>query len=215
MVMWKRKKESNVVALIEDHLNKVEESVQSMISGVEEYLNGNIDSAEAYASKTHDAESKADEIRREIADLLHSGAFLPIFREDVMLLVGMVDKVAGCAQSCCKFIVNQRPEIPTDLSEDFLKITRSSASVLPPLQEGVKSISEDFSATRPKIAEVDRIEREVDNQQGHLSRRIFSTDMDLAHKMHLKQLVDLIADISDIAQDASEILNTLVAKKQV
>ena len=68
---------------------------------------------------------------------------------------------------------------------------------------------------RGKIVEVDRIEAIVDELESQLSRRIYSADLSLAHKMHLKQLVDVIVAISDIAQDAAEILETLVVKKQV
>jgi predicted phosphate transport protein (TIGR00153 family) len=213
--MWWKSEESKVMTLIEDHLRKVEECLQHMFSAIEDYLQGRIDSAQSHTSATDNAESEADDIRREIAELLHRGAFLPIFREDVMELVRMVDEIASYAQTCCKFITNQRPEVPVDLREDFLKITRDSIAVLSPLEAGVTNLSEDFSITREKVAEVHRLESELDEREWHLSCLIFSTDLDLAHKMHLKQLVDVIADIPDTAEDAAEVLETLIVKKQV
>ena len=213
--MWRKREESKVMALIDEHLRKVEECLQSMLSVIENYLQGRIESAESCTSKTHDAESAADDIRRKIVDLLHRGAFLPIFREDVIELVGMVDRIAGHAQDCCNFIMTQRPEVPDTLREDFLKIARDSAAILPPLQEGVAKLSEDFSITRAKVAEIHDIESAVDKLEFQLSCRIFSTDLALAHKMHLRQLVDVIENISDMAEDAAEVLETLVIKKQV
>jgi len=213
--MWRKREESKVMALIDEHLRKVEECLQSMLSVIENYLQGRIESAESCTSKTHDAESEADDIRRKIVDLLHRGAFLPIFREDVIELVGMVDRIAGHAQACCNFIMTQHPEVPDTLKEDFLGITQSSAAILPPLQEGVAKLSEDFSVTRAKVAEIHDIESAVDKLEFQLSCRIFSTDLALAHKMHLKQLVDVIENISDMAEDAAEVLETLVIKKQV
>ena len=213
--MWWKSEESKVMTLIEKHLRKVEESLQHMFSTIEDYLQGRIDSAESHASGTNGTESEADEIRREIADLLHRGAFLPVFREDVMELVRMVDKIASYAQACCKFITIQRPEVPVDLREDFLKITRNSIAILTPLESGVSNLSEDFSITREKAAEVHLMESELDEQEWQLSSRIFSADLSLAHKIHLKQLVDVIADIPDTAEDAAEVLETLIVKKQV
>lgn len=213
--MWRKREESKVMALIDEHLRKVDECVQSMLSVIENYLQGRIESAESCTSKTQDAESEADEIRRAIVDLLHRGAFLPIFREDVIELVGMVDKIAGHAQACCNFIITQRPEVPDTLREDFLKIARDSAAILPPLQEGVAKLSEDFSITRAKVAEIHDIESAVDKLEFQLSCRIFSTDLALSHKMHLKQLADVIENISDMAEDAAEVLETLIIKKQV
>jgi predicted phosphate transport protein (TIGR00153 family) len=213
--MLRRRKESMVMVLIEDHLKKVEESLQCMLSELEDYLQGKGDSAESLTSMTHKAESEADDIRRDIVELLHRGAFLPLFREDVMVLVGTVDEIASHAQACCRFIAIQRPEIPDDLKDDFLKMARRSAASLPPLRESVTKMSEDFSIALENAASVHDIESEVDKLVAELSRRIFSADMNLAHKMHLKHFVDLIEDISDTAEDAAEILETLVVKKQV
>jgi len=213
--MLRRRKENKVMVLMEDHLKKVEESLQCMLSGLEDYMQDKVDSVESFSSMTHKAESEADEIRRNIADLLHRGAFLPLFREDVMVLVGMVDEIASHAQACGRFIAIQRPEIPAALKEDFLKIAQRSVACLPPLREGVTKMSEDFSITLANVTSVRDIESEVDELDGELSRRIFSADLSLAHKIHLKHFVDLLEDISDTAEDAAEILETLVVKKQV
>ena len=213
--MRRKSAEKKVMALIQEHLKKVKESLENMLSAIEDYLKDNIDSAELHASRTNKAESEADDIRREISSLLHQGAFLPVFREDVMELVKMVDEIAGHAQDCCKFVTIQRPEIPAELREDFLGITRDSIASLPPLQEGMANLSEDFSSTRAKIAEISDIESALDESDARLSRRIFSADLHLAHKMHLKQLVNVITGITDIAEDAAEVLEALIVKKQI
>lgn len=213
--MWRKRGESEVMTLIESHLEKVGETLQSMLSAIESYLQGRMDSAEFFVSETHSAESEADDIRREISDLLHKGAFLPLFREDVMTLVATVDEMASHAEGCCDFIIIQRPNVPDALKEDFLKVARDSVAILSPLQEGVTKLSEDFSVTRAKVEEVHVAESAVDDLERELSRCIFSTDLTLAQKMHLKHLVDVIVDIPDIAEDAAEILETLIVKKQV
>ena len=213
--MWGKREENKVMALMEEHLIKVGESLQSMLSVIEDYLQGSMDVAESSASKSDRAESEADGIRREIAERLHQGAFLPIFREDVMQLVSMVDRMAGQAEYCCNFIVIQRPETPDALIDDFLKLARDSVAILSPLQEGVTGLSEDFSITRGKMAEVHTAESDIDELEQELSRRIFSTDLTLAKKIHLQQLVDVIGDIPDMAEDAAEVLESLIVKKQV
>lgn len=213
--MWRKREESKVMDLIQKHLGKVGESLQNMLSAMENYLQGRIEDTESFVLMTHSTESEADDIRREIADLLHKGAFLPLFREDVMELVMTVDKMASHAEDCSDFIIIQRPEVPDALKDDFLKVAQDSVAILLPLQEGVAKLSEDFSMTRAKVAEVHIAESAVDHQERELSRRIFSTDLTLAQKMHLNQLVDVIVDIPDIAEDAAEILETLIVKKQV
>ena len=203
------------MALIDGHIVKVEESLQSMLSALEDYLGGRVESAGSFASMTRRAESEADEIRREIADLLHRGAFLPVFREDVIELVAVIDRIAECAQDCCKLIMTQHPDVPAGLKEAFLEIAKDSVSSFSPLQEGTAKLSEDFSVARERITEVHSIESAVDETEWQLCSNIFSTDLSLAQKMHLKQLVDVIVAVSDISEDAAEILDTLIVKKQI
>ena len=213
--MWRRRRESKVMALIDEHMKKVEECLQGMVSVLELHFQDRMGSAEPCSSGIRRVESEADDIRRDIADLLHRGAFLPIFRQDVMELVVMVDRIADCAQDCSKFIVVQRAEVPDTLRESFLRIARDSAAVLSPLEQGVTGLSGDVSTTRAKVAEVHRIESAVDELEWQLSCQIFSADLPLAHKIHLQQLVDVIGSITDIAEDAAEVLETLVIKRQV
>ncbi len=213
--MWKKREENKVMALLEKHLEKVGESLQNMLSAIEDYLKGDLDSAESFASKTHSAESEADDVRREIRGLLHEGAFLPIFREDVMTLVATVDEMASHAEACSDFITIQHPDVPDSLKGDIMKVAQDSVAILLPLKEGVTKLSEDFSITHAKVAEVHVAESEVDDLERELTRRIFSTEQTLAQKMHLKHLVDMIVDIPDIAEDAAEILDTLIVKKRV
>ena len=207
--------EKQVMSLMEEHLSNVEVGLQNMLSVVESYFSGDLDSAESFTGKVHNAEETADDIRREISEMLHTGAFLPIFREDVIKLVGMMDTIIGCAQQCCRFITIQRPDVPDELKESFREVTRKSVAILSPLQESVENLSKDFDVIAEKVNEVHRLESELDHSEWELSRRIFSTDLPLANKMHLRQLVDMILDISDITEDSAEVLEALVAKKQV
>lgn len=213
--MWGRREENKVMTLIGEHLEKVGESLQSMLSALQSYLQGDMSSAESYASKADIAESEADDIRRDISERLHQGAFLPIFREDVMKLVVTVDEMAARAEECCDFIVIQCPEVSEELKDDFLSVARDSVAILSPLQDGMINLSKNFSLTREKVAEIHIDESKVDDLERELARRIFSTDLTLAQKMHLKHLVDLIVDIPDIAEDAAEIMEVLIVKKQV
>lgn len=53
--MWRKRGESKVMALIDEHLKKVEECLQNMLSAIEDYLQGKMDDAESCTSRTRDA----------------------------------------------------------------------------------------------------------------------------------------------------------------
>ncbi len=209
------RKEEEVISLMDQHLEKVEECLESMRKTIEDYLEGNIDSAKANSLKTHNLEGAADGLRRRIVEGFYKGAFLPALRKDLIGLTLSVDKVADRAESCCDFIMLTRPHIPEELKEDFLKITIDSIAVFTPLKEGKMNLFKDFSLSREKTIEVHGLEARVDDEEWKLNRRVFTSELSLAQKMFFKDLIWHIASISDVIEDAADVLEILIIKKQV
>lgn len=209
------RREEEVISLMDQHLEKVGECLESMKKTVENYLKGDIDSAKANSLKTHNLEGEADGLRRRIIEEFYKGAFLPALREDLIGLALVVDKIADLAESACDFIMLTRPDIPEELKEDFRKITIDSLATFPPLREGKTNLFKDFSLSRKKTVEVHELERKVDDEEWKLNRRIFASGLLLSQKMLLREVVWHIAEISDVTEDAADVLEILIIKKQV
>jgi hypothetical protein len=209
------RREEEVISLMDQHLEKVEECLESMRKTVEDYLKGDIDSAKANGLKTHNLEGEADGLRRRIIEEFHKGAFLPALREDLIGLALSVDKVADRAESTCDFIMLTRPDILEEFKEDFRKITIDSIAVFSPMKEGKRNLFKDFSLSREKTIEVHGLEAKVDDEEWKLNRRIFTSELPLARKMHLRDVVWHIASVSDVIEDAADVLEVLIIKKQV
>ncbi len=209
------RREEEVISLMDQHLEKVGECLESMRKTVEDYLGGNIDSAKANSLKTHNLEGAADGLRRRIIEEFHKGAFLPALREDLIGLALAIDKIADRAESTCDFIMLTRPDIPEEFKEDLRKITIDSLAVFPPLKEGKINLFKDFSLSREKTIEVHGLEAKVDDEEWNLNRRIFTSELLLSQKMLLRDVVWHIASISDVIEDAADVLEVLIIKKQV
>ena len=78
------RREEEVISLMDQHLEKVGECLESMKKTIEDYLKGDIESAKANGLKTHNLEGAADGLRRRIIEAFHKGAFLPALREDLI-----------------------------------------------------------------------------------------------------------------------------------
>ncbi len=209
------RREEEVISLMDQHLDKVEECLESMRKTIEDYLNGEIESAKANGLKTHNLEGAADGLRRRIIEEFHKGAFLPALREDLIGLALSIDKVADRAESTCDFIMLTRPDIPEELREDFLKLTINSIAVFPSLKEGKINLFKDFSLSRAKTIEVHGLEAKVDDDEWKINRRIFTSELLLSQKMLLRDVAWHIASISDVIEDAADVLEVLIIKKQV
>ncbi|MBU4561403.1 DUF47 family protein, partial [bacterium] len=150
---------------------------------------------------------------REVIQHLYEGAFLPIYRGGLIKFAETLDKVADHAESGCDFLLCQRPEIPEEYKEKILKMTKDSVACFEPLKEAVSNLFEDFSVLREKTKEVNELESKVDTDEWKITHEIFTSTLPLASKMHLKELVWHICEISDVCQDAADCLESLVVQK--
>lgn len=212
------KKEKKVVGLILKHLDFIDECLKNCIKTVEFYIEGNISEAKIWAHKTRGSESEADLIRYEIRDNLYSGAYLPVLREDIYKLVESFDKVGNAAEACSIFFLNQRPSIPDEMKSKFLAVSKESFGIIDALKSaGLCYFSGDcdIKTVREYTKEVGVQESRVDKLEWDLTKEIFVSSLEFAHKMHLKLCLDHMGEISDRAEDAGDQLELVTLKSVV
>lgn len=212
------KKEKKVIKLIEKHANKVEKCLNTALNALQDYLNGDIESAKKLARKTDNLETEADLIRHDIRDKLYGGAYMPVLREDVYRLVESMDTVANAAEKCCDVFLNQRPDIPEFLKKDFLAITTASIGIMEPLKHALICYLKGLcpiEVSRQHAREVGIIESQVDSLGWDLTKKIFTADLKRSHKLHLKICVEHIVDVTDKAEWAADHLEIVALKAMI
>ncbi|UCD31976.1 MAG: DUF47 domain-containing protein [Desulfobacterales bacterium] len=216
MIIFKKEKE--VIELIEKHADKMEECLSKAIKTLEAYLDNNIDEAKILARETDKIELEADLIRHDIRDKLYSGAYMPLIREDIYKLVESIDMVANSAEKCCDFFLNQRPVIPDFLKTDYLEVIKESLGVSAPLKHAVlcylKGICP-IEVARQHSKEIGLIESSVDKMEWDITKKIFPSDLDYSHKIHLRLCLDTIVEVADLAEDAADRLELVTLKSMI
>ncbi len=212
------KKEEKVRKLILEHLSNVHNSVTQATLVMKEYLAGDTQQAEFHAARGKEYEHQADVIKVQIRRMLNAGAFLPQIRADVHSLVDSVDKLSDSAEKVATFLVYQTPDIPGRFEDELQEILTLSASCFNELRKGMK----DFFKPKGKIEtlhehvrRVGQLESEIDSRQASLERQIFASDLELAHKLHLSELIDRCVRISDRAERVSDLLESAVMRSVV
>jgi len=209
------KKEKEVIELIIKHLDVVEDCAKTSLKAGEFYLQDDISQAKDHARKSQSLESQADLIRHDIRDKLYSGAYLPLLREDVYKLVESIDKVANAAEACCDFFLNQRPAVPKEMVPHFLAVTRESLGIIVSLKLAVLCYLKGdckIETVRDHTKEIGLQESRVDKLEWDLTKQIFISEMDFAHRLHLKLCLDSIVEVSDRAEDAGDQLELATLK---
>jgi predicted phosphate transport protein (TIGR00153 family) len=212
------KKEKHVRKLILAHLNEVQECLMESRNVIEDYIAGDLDSALQRVNSVIEIESRADLLERQIREVLLDGAFLPHIRSDVYRLVEAVDAIAGKSESVARFMWDQSPEIPEQFEADLLDIFRQSLNCFLELRKALRAYFKpkgEIEILHIHVARVCEIETEVDARESALIRQIFTSQLELAEQIHLKQLVSTIGNIADLSEDASDELEFAAMKSVV
>jgi predicted phosphate transport protein (TIGR00153 family) len=212
------KKEQEVIDLIEKHADKMEECLSTAIKTIQAYLKDNIDEAKKHGRETDEIEKQADIIRHEIRNKLYFGAYMPLLREDIYKLVESIDMVANSAEKSCDFFLNQRPIIPDFLKLEYLEAVKESFGVSAPLKHALLCYLKGLcpiEVARQHARDIGLLESKVDQIEWDVTKKIFSSDLDYSHKIHLKLCLDTIVEVSDIAEDAADRLELVTLKSMV
>jgi uncharacterized protein Yka (UPF0111/DUF47 family) len=55
----------------------------------------------------------------------------------------------------------------------------------------------------------------VDQIEWDITKKIFSSDLDYSHKIHLKLCLDTIVEVSDLGEDAADRLELVTLKSMI
>ncbi len=214
--MFFGQKESKTNDLMQQHIHKVQETLDLFEELIEAYLGGESDFTDLSLA-VHDKEHEADEARREVENNLYEGAFMPVFREDYFVFTELVDQVADRAETCADMIGQQDPEIPEIFQSDLKELTHEVTQSFDSL-EGVPELLESGSKDeiRERVRDIGSDEEAVDKLEWNLIERVWEyEDFDLAHKMQLRDLINLVASIADKIERVSDRMNIMIVKRKL
>lgn len=207
------KKESQVRDGVIEHVDAVERSVGQLDEAVRTYL----DDGEAFedqARAVHDIESEADRIRKRTERVLFEGAFLPTHREDYFLLLERLDEVADKAEDVANHVVLTRPEVPDELRGAVEGILDNMVEMQALLGRTVRTLFEDTSKVEDLVAEMKSFEEAVDEAEFDLVRRVFEREGETAEKILVKDMVEMLARITDMIEDVGDHAAIVVVKRR-
>lgn len=216
MKLFFGKKEEKVIKLFTKHLEKVEEGVSLLNNLVESYLETDMKKSEEILERISKTESEADDLRRKTESEMYGGAFLPNFRGELLELVESVDKVMNKIQSVSEIIVFQKPKIPDEFKESFLKQIQMVKKTYKYLKKSIESVFENIEESGGFIQKVEEMEHKEDIIEKEILKSLFTMkNLNLADKLQLKELFMQIGDIADRAEDASDKVEIIILKRSI
>jgi len=209
------KKKGKVQELIQEQINLVAQGLGFLKEAVELYLEGDKEGCELKTRVVEQMETKADEAKREAEKTLYEGMYLPLFREDLLDLMELIDDVADEAERIADFLSIESPEIPSPWNEKMRKIVEKGILAFNLFRESFMLLHEDTQKAFSHAYKVKEVEKEVDHLQDGLNREIFQSNLQLAHKIQLRDLVIRMGFISDSSENAADKISMISIKRRI
>ncbi len=168
-----------------------------------------------YLEQTHKYESRADDIREDIKELMYSKALIPESRGDIMGLIENLDELPGLFEDVLYTIQTQQLLLPACIHQDIEEMVGFAL-------ESVDLVVQEVEALLRKSEDINELAKVIDQNESrcdHIERRmiitVFRSDLDPFVKLQLKDLIALLGSILDQADRVSRRIHIINIKRRV
>jgi len=164
-------------------------------------------------------ESEADDIKRNIRNHLPKGILMPVDKFQFFDYLKEQDKVLDEVEDALFWLSFRPSGIPDEVASDIHHLVEAVIPAIERLPDLVALATEYFrrksedQRTKMKslIRDIRQYERETDHLERELKFKIFGSMKDPLVVFHLIRLVEIVADIADHAQNASDRMRAMIA----
>ena len=212
-MLWK--KEKSIIDKIKTYLDQVDRCRDGFRVCIEKLITEpQSEENAAIVEEVHRSESRADDLRRSIEFQLYERALIPESRGDVLGLIETLDAIPGLFQSLCYQLLLERITFPDQFRERYLHLVDVNIKAYDLVRQAVVGLfySNDV---KEQTDLVDAVESDSDHIERSLIRDIFSSKLDKADKILLKEIVVNTGDISDQAETVKDRLALAIIKRKI
>ncbi|VAV96440.1 Phosphate transport regulator (distant homolog of PhoU) [hydrothermal vent metagenome] len=201
---------------IDSFFDKLSESSVVYRLAVRVYLKeGANEEFEERLVRVNKLESEADDLRRDIETQLYSNTLIPDSRGDVLGLIETVDQLLTQFEGSLWAFSIEKPDIPEELRPGFKKLTNMVVKAADELGLGARAFFRSPHDVPAYNHKVQLYEKEADIISTALKRDIFDSELELPRKLHLREFVEAIDGIADLAEDVADRLAIYSIKRTV
>ncbi len=205
---------------LQRHADKVKECAHLFKKAAVCHIGEDCQEFDMLTEKVSQLENQADDIKRNIRNHLPRGILMPVDKFQFLWYLREQDKVLDQVEEALFWLSFRPRSIPPEVSEDIHKLIEA---VIPPIEKlsDLVALANIYFRTRSKqtrnemkalVREIRKYEGEADDIERDLKFKFFSVLKDPLVVFHLVRLVEIVGDIADHAQNASDRMRAMIAK---
>ncbi len=174
---------------------------------------GNSAEFEEKLHQVNEIESSADDLRRSIENQLYAQTLIPDARGDVLGLLENLDNITNQIEGTLWGFSIENPDIPAVYKDDFRQLVEMVVEAVEAVVLSSRAFFRNIDAVGDHNHKVMFYEKEADKASTKLKRAIFGSDLELAHKTHLRHFVENLDNVADWSEDVADRLAIYVIKR--
>jgi predicted phosphate transport protein (TIGR00153 family) len=190
-----------------DHLRQVVDISRKISQLVAVFVEGDKKVARELFADITKAQNDVDAARRTVSlELAEIGAIL-MSREDFLRFTNLTSEIADFCEGIAfrlLQIMERGWKVPKSIKEDLITLSGAVFDTISRLRETVMTLNYGASKALEKAREVEAAERKVDGLYRQLEVDIIDSKMELPPMFLLWDVVQLMEDAADKAEDASD-----------
>jgi uncharacterized protein Yka (UPF0111/DUF47 family) len=179
---------------------------------VEYFVKGDKEMARQLFAEIRMGEEEVIKARRMVSqELAEIGAIL-MSREDFLRFTNLTSEIADFSEGIAFRLVEimeHNWNVPSDIKKDLLKLSEAVLDAVLRLRETMMVLSYGSVKTLEKASDVEIAERTVDDLYRGLEIKILSSKLDLPVVFLLRDVLQLLEDSADKAEDAADVARVL------
>lgn len=200
---------------IDDFFDTVAKGALVFKTGVHAYLDGDAEAFGNAIESIDELESQADKLSRDVEAQLYSHSLIPEHRGDVLGLLENTDNIIDTIKSCLNQFAVENPDVPEEFHEGYHQLAEAGCEAVEAVIVSARAFFKDANAVKDNLYKVHHFEKEADGISDRLKRRVFASDLELAHKIHLRYFALNVEKVSDKAEQVADRLAIYAIKRMI
>ena len=201
---------------IDEFLDTVNEGALVFREAIGDYLAGDRTAFEGRITQIDQLESAADHLSSEVESELYRHSLIPQMRGDVLGLLEHTDDVVDTAKKTLHQFRVEKPDIPVALQAEFNNLADASYQASEAVIIAARAYFRNDQTVSDHLFKVHHYEKEADVISDRIKCHIFELDdLDLARKIHLRDIASNVEKVSDMAEDVADRLAIYAIKRTI
>jgi len=193
-------------------LEELDEFEKTFVKALKKGVNERV---EALAERAHQAESDADDVRREIEIKMYEKSLLPESREDLLEVIELIDRIPDKAETILNMLITQRTVLIDPLKNDMKELLRLSVETVALVVEATRDCFGKAEKTRELARKIDDNESVGDKLERKMISNLFQQKMDTGEKLEQKEFILQLGSICDLCERVKDKLVITSVKRNL